>query len=52
VTGAVEELAASGQLEALVMDGVQLHGKKEVKRNTSGRGDSLREGAGRAWLGK
>ncbi len=46
VTGAVEELTAGGQLEALVMDGVQLHGEKEVKRNTSGRGDSLREGGG------
>ena len=46
VTGAVEELAASGQLEALVMDGVQLHGKKEMRRNTSGRGDSLRGGEG------
>jgi hypothetical protein len=34
MTGAIEELAASGQLEALEMDGVQLHGKGGVRRNT------------------
>jgi hypothetical protein len=31
VTGAIEKLAASGQLEALEIDGVQLHGKRGEK---------------------